>query len=257
MRQIISKSQAGARLTKNLLSALVAVLIPLTAAEARVQRVTLPKLEEVAGFGQVYYDLSGRKGLIVCFHGSGGSAKGWTKSEKAEFLEDLKQMGYSFVCPTSVNRSTKKWNAKNNFMNRDVHNVDGLLAHFGISHSTPLFLVGHSNGGGFASRYALLSQRTHQIKAVQYSNSAGLAPAFEQEEYTMKSLFNYAACDTVADPARSLANAQILESKTPAVRTLKNDVTAAYTGGDPKCHEFINTSATTAEFFRTGRNRGS
>ena len=47
-----------------------------------------PIVATIEPYGRVYYYLGGTKGVIVCFHGTGGSADGWTKDEKLTFLED-------------------------------------------------------------------------------------------------------------------------------------------------------------------------
>lgn len=151
----------------------------------------LPKLETIAPYGQVYYSLSGTKGVVVCFHGAGGSATGWTREEKFDFLEDLRKQNYSFVCPTSLDRQNGQWSNTNDATNLDVINVDALLSHLQISNLQPLFITGHSNGGGFTSRFAIYSARKPQIKAVSLSNASGLNPVIASTQYNFPTIFNF------------------------------------------------------------------
>ncbi len=213
-----------------------------------------PELKTISPYGQVYFYLGGEKGVILCFHGTGGSAEGWTKDDKLNLLNDMKQSGYSFICPSSVNRgdgtsqNPSGWDPLNTAANPDVLNVDGLLNYFKINDTTPLFIVGHSNGVGFTSRYAVLSTFQDQIKAVQLSNATGITSIIAKPEYTFPSLFNYATCDGTYDKPTYDANAAALNSKTPPVPYLMNNITARYI--DPnQCHDFMNTSPTTLSFF--------
>jgi pimeloyl-ACP methyl ester carboxylesterase len=208
-----------------------------------------PTLANIEPYGRVYYYLGGAKGVIVCFHGAGGSADGWTKTEKLAFLEDMRKHNYSFVCPTSLNRVDGQWANTNAADNADVINVDALLTNLQISPQQPLFLVGHSNGGGFTSRFAAYSEKKTQIKAVNLSNASGLAPLIASTSYNAPTIFNFSTCDALIDEADVLRNSTTLNSKTPSVPTILNDVTSYYAGGDPNCHEFINVSTVALSMF--------
>lgn len=209
-----------------------------------------PVLEPVGSHGEVYRDLGGTKGVVLCFHGAGGSAEGWTKNDKLLLLEHLRSEGYSFVCPTSVDRASKQWDATNAASNPDVENVDALLDELGVAEGTKLFLVGHSNGGGFTSRYSLLSSRRPSVAAIQLSNAAGLQAALSHAAYVFPTLFNYADCDPVVDAAEVRANQDVLAAKSPPVPVGDNDLDPVYeAGGYSDCHEFVSTPATTTSFF--------
>lgn len=208
-----------------------------------------PLAATIEPYGRVYYYLGGTKGVIVCFHGTGGSADGWTKDEKLAFLEDLRKNNYSFVCPSSLNRTDGQWANTNAVDNVDVVNVDALLTNLQISIQQPLFLVGHSNGGGFTSRFAAYSERNAQIKAVNISNAAGIAPILASTSYNIPTLFNFSTCDVAVDEADVQRNSNLLNNKTPSVATILNDITAQYIGGNPNCHEFINVSTATLSLF--------
>jgi dienelactone hydrolase len=209
----------------------------------------LPVVTTIEPYGQVYYDLGGNKGVILCFHGAGGSAEGWTKSEKLAFLQDLRKQNYSYVCPTRLNRTEAQWAATNSSANLDVTNVDALLTHLQISPQLSLFLVGHSNGGGFTSRYAIYSSRKSQIKAINISNATGLTSILANNLYAVPTLFNYSTCDAFIDEAVVKSNSTMLNNKNPPVTTILNDVTSSYSSGDPNCHEFINVSTVALSLF--------
>ena len=208
-----------------------------------------PIVATIEPYGRVYYYLGGTKGVIVCFHGTGGSADGWTKDEKLTFLEDMRKHNYSFVCPSSLNRTDGQWANTNAIDNVDIINVDALLKNFQISLQQPLFLVGHSNGGGFTSRFAAYSERKAQIKAVNLSNAAGIAPILAGSLYNIPTAFNFSTCDAVVDETDVQRNSTLLNNKTPSVATILNDITTQYIGGNPNCHEFINVSTVALSMF--------
>lgn len=210
----------------------------------------VPKLETINALGQVYYKIQNTKGIILCFHGSGGSANGWTSGENFEFLDEMNKKGYGFICPTSLNRIDRMWSADNTSSNEDAVNVDNILTHFNISTNIDIFLVGHSNGGGFTSRYAVFSSRGASIKGVQLSNASGLAQIMSNSLYTYPTLFNYAECDQVVDFNQVVSNINLLNTKTPSVLTMNNELSQIYQ--PPRfstCHQFANTHTTTADFF--------
>ncbi len=210
---------------------------------------SVPQVATIDTYGKVYYYLGGSKGVIVCFHGAGGSADGWTKTEKLAYLEDMRKNNYSFVCPSSLNQVDGQWSVTNSTANVDVINVDALLTHFAVPAQQPLFVIGHSNGGGFTSRYAVYSARKAQIKAVQISNAAGLGQILSSNLYNVPTIFNYATCDAFINEVDVQNNAAVLNNKTPPVPTILNDMTLNYSGGDTNCHEFLNASSTVLSMF--------
>jgi pimeloyl-ACP methyl ester carboxylesterase len=224
-------------------------LTPLSEIKESDSLETTPILATIEPYGKVYYYLGGTKGVVVCFHGAGGSADGWTRSEKLAFLEDLRSHNYSFVCPSSLNQVDGQWANTNAADNADVINVDALLTHLQISPQQSLFVTGHSNGGGFTSRFAAYSERKVQIKAVSLSNAAGLGPILASTSYNIPTIFNFSTCDALIDEADVQRNSTTLNSKSPSVPTILNDVTASYNGGDPNCHEFINVSTVALSMF--------
>lgn len=220
--------------------------------------VALSRFEDVGGLGQTYYNLAGSKGLVLCFHGNAsdnsiwGGAAAWTSGERKVMVDELSRAGYQFVCPSALNMQTKQWNAKNDAENADVQNVDAILDYIGVSQNTPVFLIGHSNGGGFTSRYVAFSSRSEAIAAVQLSNSSGLGGIMQDSVYQVPTLFAYAQCDAVVDFREVEANLKLLSNKGVETLGLKLDHTYLnYTGStkSTQCHEFVSTHKETLNFF--------
>ena len=183
--------------------------------------------------------------LLLCFHGAGGSAAGWTRGNKATFVRAAFDAGYSVVCPTSLDRSEGKWSNENTRENPDALAVERLLAQLDLA-ARPRFVVGHSNGGAFASRFALLAS-TKPV-ATQYSNASGVSAFIRNPSYDVPSRFSYADCDARVESADVLENARFLELGGVFVeRESLDDLYAA--AGDQTCHSFLDTSATTLAFF--------
>lgn len=205
-------------------------------------------LEDIGSHGQVYSSVAASGPVLLCFHGSGGGAVGWTRGDRAALVSAMRAAGYSIVCPTSLDRVDAHWSPVNGATNPDVSNVDALLDTLGIAPGRPLFLVGHSNGGGFTTRYALLSSRRGALVAIQNSNAAGLTSALAMDAYTFPTLFAYAECDMFVLPSvvrRSIAT--LMGRGIPVREHLLDDLYAA--GDYDNCHEFADTSAVTVAFF--------
>ena len=207
-------------------------------------------LQTIEPFGDVYYDLTGPKGLILCFHGTGGSANGWSNGDKFNFLNALHIEGYAIVCPTSKNRSSKQWDLTDSQTNPDVVNVDVLLHYLGIPITNKIFIVGHSNGGGFTPRYANNSERKSKISGIQVSNHPGSSNIYSNSSYTIPTIFNYADCDPIINASNVRNSINILKQR--GLSVLENDLDPIYTSGNySDCHEFIDTSSLTKQFFET------
>ncbi len=175
--------------------------------------------------------------------------------DKRDLIDALIARGDSIVCPTSVDRVTKQWSADNTTANPDVTNIDGLLTTLGVASSSPLFLIGHSDGGGFTSRFALRSQRVTAIRAIQISNAAGITQALQLDAYRFPTLFNYADCDPIVDASQVRANIALLASKALPVPVGDNDLDAAYAAGTyASCHELVSTPDVTSAFFADHAN---
>lgn len=197
------------------------------------------------------FDLKGKKGLFICLHGSGGSADGFLKDkEKRGYIEDMQRAGYSFLCPTSSNRKTKQWDPRLFYFNKDVRDIDKLLDRLGVSRRMKIYLVGHSNGGGFATRFSVFSARSSQIKGVHYANSAGITKILQNNVYTHPTFYAYAKCDPMADAEKVESNMRILRRRIGwrNVSSVKTD-DLVYLRRLEHCHKFVNVSSNVRYFF--------
>ena len=211
-------------------------------------------------FGPTYVYAGGERGTLLCFHGTGGSARSWAVpgSARDRYLRDMADAGYSFVCPSSRDRGAAgrpaQWSAVNTTENPDVVLVDQLLARLALPPPAAgrLFAVGHSNGGGFVSRWAALSSFAASIQAVQYSSAAGIAAIVTASDYRIPSLYTYSRLDTVVQPSRIEANVASLAERdvdhlavdsTPYHQWRDRDATA------PDYHVFWNGAAIALKFF--------
>lgn len=214
-----------------------------------------PTLAALGSLGEVYYYLGGSNGVILCFHGTNGNAGGWSKTDKKLFLDQMRSMNLSFICPTSLDRLNKQWNTTNTSDNADIRNVESILNLLKVPTSTPIYLVGHSNGGGFVSRFALFSARAKSVRAAQYSNSSGIQRILSEPSYQVPSLFNFSDCDQVVDATKVRESVTILANKQPSVRHYLNDLDDHYAAGTySHCHEFVSTAPMTAKFFFENNN---
>lgn len=202
-------------------------------------------------YGEYLYNLKGRKGLLICFHGTGGQAFYWKrKPEGRAFLEDAIKNGYSVLCPTSLNRSRKQWQVTRNGNNKDVKNIDSLLGYLNINRFQSLYLIGHSQGGAMVSQYTAFSKRKNRIKAAQYTNAGGASPLFQQRSYDLPTIFQYAKCDKIVDVSRIERNIRTLERKLPRRKVESFTIDREYFKRRIyACHEFLNFGPKTLRFF--------
>jgi pimeloyl-ACP methyl ester carboxylesterase len=190
-----------------------------------------------------YSDTRGKKGTVICFHGNGGSGSAWSKASnsKGSFCDALIAAGFSVVCPTAKN---DKWDATNSPKNPDIEAVNRVLKHLNVKR--PFFLIGHSNGGGFVSRFAVYSGNT--ISAVQYSNSSGIQNLLEDKKYKVPSRFAFSQADPVSAYSDIVEGMGELIER--GIEVEPEDLTAIYAaGGYKNDHEFVDTAINTIDFF--------
>lgn len=110
------------------------------------------------------------RGVIFCFHGTGGSATNWTTLfEYKQFLNDAVADSFAFIITESeettrqadlnANGKTNQWNyLPYDSTNIDFANIKTLIDTFTlrgkINVTTPFYAVGMSNGGAFSSTIA-------------------------------------------------------------------------------------------------------
>lgn len=126
------------------------------------------------------------KGVIFCFHGTGGQASNWTTLfDYVQFLHDAVADTFAFIITESEettkhadlngNGKTNQWNyAPYDSTNVDFANIQALIDTFkqrGVTNaSTNYFSVGMSNGGAFSAMCATYFNWT---AAVSYCAQAG------------------------------------------------------------------------------------
>lgn len=109
-----------------------------------------------------YYVPPNPNGIIVAFHGNGGSASNWfTRAENLRFVRDAVAEGYGVAALSSEDRVGQQWALTPiSLANPDVQNVQAALTKLQnaglISASTPRYGVGASNGGRMTVRIARL-----------------------------------------------------------------------------------------------------
>ena len=93
------------------------------------------------------------------FHGAGGCAACFfDQAETRSFIEDATARGYAIVALNSYDRQIKAWNlemepANNPDLRRIAALRQSLIAQGSISAVDPIYLVGISSGGFFASLF--------------------------------------------------------------------------------------------------------
>lgn len=178
---------------------------------------------------------------VICFHGNGAGNQ-WTNPLKngGKFVSDMKKQGFKVLVAKSFE---DKWSPVNSSSNPDIKSVLAQLKAGGFT--APYFLLGHSNGGGFVSRFTVFSGLT--ITAVQYSNASGILQILQSNSYKTPSLFAYSPKDPVV--AYSDVKQAIATLKARGVKVAQLDLTPYYKGAFNQ-HAFINTAAVTGPWFK-------
>ena len=124
-------------------------------------------------------------GVIVLFHGTGGSGDNWwLQAENRTFVNDAVAAGYALIALDSVDRVNKQWSTGATLTaNPDLVNVVAALTRFTgqglMTAATPLCCLGMSNGGAMAGRAAdLLKGGGYPVRAAAIFcafNSAAIA----------------------------------------------------------------------------------
>lgn len=183
-----------------------------------------------------FSDMRGTKGTVICFHGSGGSSKGWTKDDdNGDYVKALIASGFSVVAPSSKGRG---WNNTNSNRNVDIKALDKTLKD--LKARPPYFLVGHSNGGGFVTRYAVYG--AYKPKAVQYSNSSGIERLLKSSAYTVPSYFFYSPDDPVVNYKDVEDALNILNQRDVPIEWEDITLLYEYGWGYKSYHEFVDVS---------------
>ncbi|MEM7606750.1 MAG: hypothetical protein AAF411_15450 [Myxococcota bacterium] len=172
------------------------------------------------------------RGLVVFFHGSGGSASFLDRIETRAFVEELLAADYGSIATESTQRDEEmRWSASPETPNADVERVTRLvrqtLSERGLAADHPLFLVGMSNGAGFVGTLAeALSVSDLNLRAVMMQQNPWRRDVFEAGAPTVPTFHVSVANESVSDLPRAraqVAQAQA-ENRGPVVDTVAEEV---------------------------------
>jgi hypothetical protein len=206
---------------------------------------------------QVYYHIPATyRGIILPFHGAGGSATGWTTSnlENLEFCKYAAANGYALVITESKDRTNKQWDASG-LASVDIANIDVILNSLQtsgiIAAGKPLYGVGMSQGSGFCS----LITAAKNYKAGALYCLGGIDQVFNQS--TAPIIWNMAAKDLTEDANR------LITAKANYDKLLARGIACSYQVNEPTplyANRFtiasnISTAAST-EIYNSLKNGG-
>jgi hypothetical protein len=168
---------------------------------------------------QVFYFVPATyRGIIIPFHGAGGSAVGWTTSkgiDNLEFLRYAAANGYAIVVTESKDRVNKRWETSTGAASVDISNIDAIISSLQtsgiIASGKPFYGVGMSQGSGFLS----LISTVKNYKAAALYCLGGVDQIYDNT--TVPTIWNMAKLDITEDPNRLItasANYQKLQTRT-------------------------------------------
>ena len=113
-------------------------------------------------------------GIVYLFHGTGGSADFGLKIETLDQTNELLKRGYGWVSTESTQRmGNKRWNVKDPSLtgNPDLARLQRLQEHLvattGVTHTTPIFGIGMSNGARMVTLFGqVFADNGYPIAAV-------------------------------------------------------------------------------------------
>ncbi len=114
-------------------------------------------VSEFEGLPFASYVPEGAQGLVLLFHGTGGDGPNVVDTiEMIDVLNELVARQIGFLAPTSENRDAAQWDTSaapgsNVDYQRMLRMRTALIDAGAIQDTTPLFSIGFSNGGTFAS----------------------------------------------------------------------------------------------------------
>jgi len=162
-----------------------------------------PTYEDLGPTGQTptgyYFPPGGHRGVIIIFHGAGGGVV--TAIEAVEnriFINDAINAGYAMIASAGAS-GDEKWDTTNPpATNKDYQSMQSILQTFVkrgyMSASDPLYAVGISNGGAFATYISYLNN----YRATAVYISAGLNTVLESS--TVPTMWLLAKNDDVVGP---------------------------------------------------------
>jgi len=203
------------------------------------------------------YDMAGKKGTVLVFHGAGHTGLSWWQdSQKLAFVRALAKDGFSYICPQS--RNARWWEYIDlSQSNADLVSVTSLIRRLGAR--PPFFFVGHSHGGWFAAWFSLNS--AYKPLVIQYSNHPGDSyredfTLFGNPGYKAWSIFCYSSKDPEIlriDPALISESIRFLQRR--RIPVAAKDLHSQYLYLRIKYeHAFLNTATFTLPIFNQARN---
>lgn len=193
---------------------------------------TITFTNTVINGSQVYYYVpASYRGIVIPFHGAGGSASGWVSGslENLNFVRYAAANGYAVVITESLDRTDKKWDSSG-AGSVDIANVDTIFASLQssgiIASGKPVYGVGMSQGSGFLS----LISSVKSYKAAALYCLGGIDQVFNTS--TVPTIWNMARKDITEDPNRlttAQANYNKLQSRGIASSYYVNEPTPLYT----------------------------
>jgi hypothetical protein len=201
--------------------------------------------ETINGSKVYYYVPSGYKGIVLAFHGKGGSAIGWAGGsvDNTNFIRYAVANGYAAVITESKDRANKEWDNSLNAANVDVLNIDAILGNLHqrslLDSAKSKYAIGMSMGSGFSS----LISYGRKYKAAALYCLKGIDAVIAVTNVPI--IWNMAPNDVTEDPNRvpdALTNYnQLVTRKVPA--SFNKNVPAPMVA---KLFEFTTISATDA-----------
>ena len=185
--------------------------VNVTATYKNVSAITFTNV--VINGSQVYYYVPAvYRGIIMPFHGAGGSANGWVGSgslENLSFCRYAAANGYAIVVTESKDRMMKRWDSSGPG-SIDITNIDAIYASLEaagiITPNKPKYGVGMSQGSGFCS----LITAVKNYKASALYCLGGIDQIFDTS--TIPTIWNMALKDITEDPNRlTTANANFMK----------------------------------------------
>jgi len=152
---------------------------------------------------KVFYHFPAKmKGVILAFHGAGGSATGWIGSvENDNFHRYAVAHGYGILVTESNDRIQKRWaNSPVSASNGDIVSINQILDNLKtagkLTGNEKLFAIGHSQGSGFGSVIAYVKDFTASAQYGVNGNDGVFGVS------TVPTIWNASRADTSADNQR-------------------------------------------------------
>ena len=203
--------------------------ISVTATYKNIPSITFTNT--VINGSQVYYYVpTAYRGVILTFHGTGGSAVNWAsqQAENVNFCRYAAANGYALVITESKDRVNKMWDLSATG-NVDVANINVILQSLQssgvIAAGKPLYGVGMSNGAAFCSLITYLKG----YKASALYCYGGITKVFPLS--SVPTIWNMAVNDITDDPNRqteAVTNYNVLHAKGVACQYYLNEPTPLY-----------------------------